>query len=88
VATSTTALDRLELAIEEAVAEVRALYDQYAAAGVKPTNVGHAQITPKNASNPVDRLQARVNRIRFESLQQFQKGCQNIGIIKKGAGDK
>jgi hypothetical protein len=88
VAASASALDRLEVAIEEAVAEVSALYDQYAAAGVKPTNVGHAKITPKNAGNPMDRLQARVNRLRFETLQQFQKSCQNIGIIKKGAGDK
>lgn len=88
VAASASALDGLEVAIEKAVAEVSALYDQYAAAGVKPTNVGHAKITPKNAGNPMDRLQARVNRLRFETLQQFQKGCQNIGIIKKGAGDK
>lgn len=88
VAASASALDGLEVAIEKAVAEVSALYDQYAAAGVKPTNVGHAKITPKNAGNPMDRLQARVNRLRFETLQQFQKGCQNVGIIKKGAGDK
>lgn len=84
----TSALDRLELAVEEAVAEVSALYDKYSAAGVRPTNVGHAQTTPKNSANLMDRLQARVNRIRFETLVQFQKGCQNIGIIKRGAGDK
>jgi hypothetical protein len=83
-----SALDRLELAIEEAVAEVRALYDQYSAAGVRPTNVGHAQTTPKNSANLMDQLQARVNRIRFETLAQFPKGCQHIGIIKKGASDK
>ena len=84
----TSALDRLELAVEEAVAEVRALYDQYSAAGVKPTNVGHAHTTPKNSANLMDQLQARVNQLRFETLLQFQKGCQRIGIIKKGAGEK
>lgn len=83
-----SALDRLELAVEEAVAEVRALYDQYAATSVKPTNVGHSQVIPKSSANPMDRLQARVNRLRFETLPQFQRGCQNVGIIKKGAGDK
>jgi hypothetical protein len=88
VGVSTSALDRLELAVEEAVAEVSALYDQYSAAGVRPTNVGHAQTTPKNSANLMDRLQARVNRIRFETLPLFQKGCQNTGIIKKGAGEK
>jgi len=88
VGVPTSALDRLELAVEEAVAEVSALYDQYSAAGVRPTNVGHAQTTPKNSANLMDRLQARVNRIRFETLAQFPKGCQNIGIIKKGASDK
>ena len=88
VAAPTTALDRLELAIEEAVAEVSALYDQYSAAGVRPTNVGHAQTTPKNSANLMDQLQARVNHLRFETLLQFQKGCQRTGIIKKGAGEK
>lgn len=88
VGVPTSALDRLELAIEEAVAEVSAVYDQYSAAGVRPTNIGHAQTTPKNPGNALDQLQARVNQLRFETLLQFQKGCQQIGIIKKGAVEK
>jgi hypothetical protein len=83
-----SALDRLELAIEEAVAEVRANYERLRAAGVKPTNVGHHLPTPKNPTNPMDQLQARVNRIRSETVLLFQKGCQNVGIIKKSAGEK
>jgi len=83
-----SALDRLELAIEEAVAEVRENYERLRATGVKPTNVGHYLPTPKNPTNPMDQLQARVNRIRSETVLLFQKGCQNVGIIKKGAGDK
>ena len=88
VGVPTSALDRLELAIKEAVAEVSALYDQYAAAGIKLTNVGHAQTTPKNPGNAMDQLQARVNHLRFETLMQFQKGCQRTGIIKRGASEK
>lgn len=83
-----SALDRLEQAIEDAVAEVRANYEMLRATGVKPTNVGHNLQTPKNPTNPMDRLQARVNRIRFETVHLFQKGCQNVGIIKKSAGEK
>lgn len=83
-----SALDRLELAIEEAVAEVRARYEALRATGVKPTNVGHNLTTPKNPTNPMNQLQAHVNRIRFETVLAFQKGCQNVGIIKKGAGEK
>lgn len=87
-AASTSALDRLELAIEEAVTEVRAKYEFLRAAGVKPTNVSHNQLLPMNPTNPMDQLQARVNRIRFQTVLQFQKGCQNVGIIKKSAGEK
>lgn len=87
-ATDTSALDRLEVAVAEALAEVRELYDQHASAGVRLTNVGHAQTSPKNPDNAMDQLQARVNQLRFETLLQFQKGCQRIGIIKKGAGEK
>lgn len=82
------ALDRLEQAIADALSEVRTLYTQHAAAGIKLTNVGHAQTTPKNPANAMDQLQARVNYLRFETLLQFQKGCQRIGIIKKGAGER
>lgn len=87
-ATSTSALDRVEAAIEEALAEVQSLYDTHASAGVRLTNVSHAKTSPKNPDNAMDQLQAQVNRLRFEVLPQFQKGCQRIGIIKKGAGEK
>lgn len=87
-AATTSALDRIEVAIEEAIAEVRELYDLHASTGVRLTNVGHASTAPRNPDNAMDQLQARVNRLRFEVLVQFPKGCQRIGIIKKGAGEK
>lgn len=87
-ATDTSALDRLEVAVEQALVEVREFYDLHASAGVRLTNVGHAKTSPKNPDNAMDQLQARVNQLRFETLLKFQKGCQHIGIIKKGAGEK
>lgn len=79
-----SALDRLEIALADAMAEVAAQVNTHRAAGAKPSKIGHVNLTPVNASNPMDLLQARTNRVRFEVLPKFQRACQTLGLMKKG----
>jgi len=77
------ALDRLEAAVEEAIADVRAQCDMLAEAGVKLSKVTHTGVAPRNPSNRMDQLQARANRVRVELLPRFVDACRELGLMKR-----
>lgn len=79
-----SALDRLETAVEDAIAEVRAQRDMLTKSGLKLTNVSHTGVAARNPSNRMDQLQARANRVRAQLLPKFVDACRDLGLMKKG----
>lgn len=79
-----SALDRLETAVEDAIAEVRAQRDMLTKSGLKLTNVAHTGVAARNPSNRMDQLQARANRVRAQLLPKFVDACRDLGLMKKG----
>ncbi len=78
-----SALDRLETAVEDAIAEVRAQRDMLAKSGLKLTNVSHTGVAARNPSNRMDQLQARANRVRAQLLPKFVDACRDLGLMKR-----
>lgn len=77
------ALVQVAQALELAAAEIERGAAQMRAAGHRLTSV-RSQATDVNSDgNPLDRLQAKTNRVRLEAFGLFISACQSAGLMER-----